>query len=196
MWATRIARPPTAIATIQTANLSRAGAVRTRSNPSPHQTCRPLRCDRVGHRARGVSRVSDVAANKALIERFWADMGQRDFTAVRDYFTAESHYTDVPANEEVAAGPDAIEARLRLGIEPLDDYRPKLGTMTAEDDRVIVEHSEEWFWKTGEHVELPFVSVFDVRDGKIVRWWDYWDMSTLMNAAPQWWVEHIMQGYQ
>jgi hypothetical protein len=33
----------------------------------------------------------------------------------------------------------------------------------------------------------------DVRDGRIVRWWDYWDLATLMNAAPAWWVEHIMQ---
>ena len=32
--------------------------------------------------------------------------------------------------------------------------------------------------------------------GAITRWWDYWDMGTLMNAAPQWWVEHIMQGYE
>jgi limonene-1,2-epoxide hydrolase len=39
------------------------------------------------------------------------------------------------------------------------------------------------------------VSVQEIRDGKIVRWWDYWDMSTLMNAAPAWWVEHIMVGY-
>ena len=73
---------------------------------------------------------------------------------------------------------------------------PRPGTMTAEDDRVVLEHSEEWHWHTGEFVVLPFVSVFDLRDGKIARWWDYWDLGTLMNAAPQWWVEHIMQGYQ
>ncbi len=60
----------------------------------------------------------------------------------------------------------------------------------------MLEHSEEWHWHTGEFVVLPFVSVFDLRDGKIARWWDYWDLGTLMNAAPQWWVEHIMQGYQ
>ena len=57
---------------------------------------------------------------------------------------------------------------------------------------VITEHSEEWFWESGEHVHLPFVSVQEIRDGKIVRWWDYWDMATLMNTAPAWWVEHIM----
>ena len=28
--------------------------------------------------------------------------------------------------------------------------------------------------------------------GKLVRWWDYWDLATLMSSAPAWWVEHIM----
>ena len=30
----------------------------------------------------------------------------------------------------------------------------------------------------------------------IVRWWDYWNFPTLMAAAPQWWLEHIAQGYR
>jgi len=28
-----------------------------------------------------------------------------------------------------------------------------------------------------------------------LRWWDYWDLQTLMQAAPAWWIEHIMAGY-
>ena len=70
------------------------------------------------------------------------------------------------------------------------------GTMVAEGDMVIHEHSEEWHWGTGELVVLPFVSVFELHDGTITRWWDYWDLGTLMNAAPQWWLDHIMQGYK
>jgi limonene-1,2-epoxide hydrolase len=141
--------------------------------------------------------MSDIAVNRTVIERFWNDLGRRDFDAVRGYFVAESHYTDVPAPEDGARGPDAIVARLRLGIEPLERYEPQPGNMLAEGDMVIFEHSEAWYWGSGEHVVLPFVSVFDLRDdGVILRWWDYWDLSTLMNAAPQWWIEHIMQGYQ
>jgi ketosteroid isomerase-like protein len=140
--------------------------------------------------------VSGAAANRALIERFWEDMGRRDFTAVRTYFTEDAHYTDVPAPEDGARGPDAIEARLRLGIEPLERYVPRPGKMVAEGDMVILEHSEEWHWPSGETLVLPFVSVFELRDGLIARWWDYWDLGTLMNAAPQWWIDHIMQGYQ
>jgi hypothetical protein len=32
----------------------------------------------------------------------------------------------------------------------------------------------------------------EIRNGMFVRWWDYWDLATLMNNAPAWWVEHIM----
>jgi hypothetical protein len=36
----------------------------------------------------------------------------------------------------------------------------------------------------------------EVRDGKVDRWWDYFDLSTLMNAAPAAWVESIAGGYK
>lgn len=136
------------------------------------------------------------SANRQLIERFWGDLGRRDWDAVARYFGDESHYTDVPAPEEGAHGPDAIVARLRLGLEPLERYEPLDGRMVAEGDTVMLEHSEGWYWPSGEYVVLPFVSVFEIREGVIMRWWDYWDMGTLMNVAPKWWVEHIMVGYQ
>ncbi len=87
-------------------------------------------------------------------------------------------------------------ARLRLGIEPLEGYEHDLKAMVVEGDMVVTEHAELWKWHTGETALLPFVSVHEIRDGKIVRWHDYWDMQTLMNAAPAWWIEHIMKGWQ
>jgi len=137
-----------------------------------------------------------LAENKARVTAMWDDLGRRDFAAVRTHFTDDAHYTDVPAPEEGARGPDAIEARLRLGLEPLERYVPHPGTMVAEGDMVIVEHSEEWYWDSGESAVLPFVSVFELRDGLIARWWDYWDLGTLMNAAPQSWLDHVAKGYQ
>ena len=70
------------------------------------------------------------------------------------------------------------------------------GPIVADGDMVITEHSEAWFWESGEQVTLPFVSVQEIRDGKIVRWHDYFDLNTLMAAAPQAWIEHIMVGYK
>ena len=47
----------------------------------------------------------------------------------------------------------------------------------CEGDTVVTEHVEHWEWPTGEKAALPFVSMQELRDGKIVRWWDYWDLS-------------------
>ena len=32
-------------------------------------------------------------------------------------------------------------------------------------------------------------------DGRITRWWDYFNLPTLLDAAPGWWLEHIAAGY-
>jgi limonene-1,2-epoxide hydrolase len=150
----------------------------------------------IRHRAVVCAAVTTPAENKALIERFWGDLGRRDFDAVGAYFAPDGHYTDVPAPEEGAYGPEEVAARLRLGIAPLAQYVLHDGPIVADGDMVITEHHEEWFWESGEHVDLPFVSVHEIRDGQIVRWHDYLDLNTLLSAAPAAWIEHIMVGYK
>ena len=137
-----------------------------------------------------------IEANRALVEEFWATLYRRDWEAIAAFFTEDSHYTDVPAPEEGAFGPAEIVARLRLGIEPLEAYIEHRRSLVVTEDMAVTEHGEEWHWSTGERVLLPFVSVMELRDGRILRWWDYWNMGTLMAAAPEWWVTHIMAGYK
>lgn len=135
--------------------------------------------------------------NAARIERFWEDLFRRDFDAVGAWFTPQGNYRDVPAPEEGAFGPAEVAARLRLGLAPLARYEHVPGwTIVAGGDTVMTEHVERWTWTSGETVELPFVSVHTFKGDRISRWWDYWDMGTLMNAAPEEWVVHIMQGYK
>ena len=101
-------------------------------------------------------------------------------------------YYDVPTGGLSAArGPERIEARLRLGIEPLSDYRHHLRNMAVHDDVVFTEHQEDWYFETGEVVKLPFVSVQHVDGDHITLWKDYWDFATLMNGAPAWWHERL-----
>jgi len=137
-----------------------------------------------------------TARNVAIVTTLWADLGRRDFDSVGAHFTPAGHYTDVPAPEDGAFGPIEIAARLRLGLAPLSSYVLHPGTITAQDDRVITEHEETWTWDDEHTVTLPFVSVMDLDDDGIVRWWDYWDLGTVMNAAPASWLEHVMVGYK
>ena len=131
--------------------------------------------------------------NRQVVEKLWADLYQRDFDAVGAAFAADGEYTDMPTPaEDVARGPEQIAARLRLGLGPLESISHDIRVIVAEGDVVVTEHVEHWQWPTGERASLPFVSMHEFRAGKIVRWWDYWDLATLMNNAPAWWVEHIM----
>ena len=141
--------------------------------------------------------MADPASNRRLIERFWEDLYRREFEKVGSYFTADGEYTDVPTpDDDVARGPREIAARLRLGLEPLKAIIHHPGPMAADGDIVFTEHAEEWHWPSGETVTIKFASVHEIRDGKIVRWWDYPDLGRLLGAAPQWWLEHIAKGYK
>jgi limonene-1,2-epoxide hydrolase len=139
---------------------------------------------------------TSAGANRARVEDFWRALYARDWGRLATFLTEESEYTDVASPpEDVAYGPAQIVARLRLGLERLSGYEHALRLIVADGDSVVTEHAETWRWHTGEEVTLPFVSVQELRDGAIVRWWDYWDLQTLMNGAPDWWIEHISQGY-
>jgi ketosteroid isomerase-like protein len=125
--------------------------------------------------------------NKEIVRALWDALYRRDWDGIAGFFDARSEYTDVPSPaDDVARGPALIVARLRLGLERISGYDHDLRLMVAEGDTVVTEHTETWHWHTGEQVTLPFVSVHELRDGTIVRWWDYWDLQTLMGAAPYW----------
>jgi limonene-1,2-epoxide hydrolase len=150
----------------------------------------------MGTTAGGTTTGWDRAAALARIESFWAALYARDWALVASYFGPDSEYTDVcsPA-DDVARGPDLVVARLRLGLEKLAGYEHNLSLMVADNGTVVTEHAETWHWHTGESVTLPFVSIQELDGETITRWWDYWDLQTLMGAAPAWWIEHVAEGY-
>ena len=138
-------------------------------------------------------------SNIALIRGFWAALGRRDFDAVGAFMAPRGHYVDVPVKDlpdAGAYGPAETAARLRLGIAPLHAYELHDGPIVAAEGYVITEHAETWTWEPGVTVTLPFTSVMQVSDGQVDRWWDYFDLATLLNAAPAWWHEHIAAGFK
>jgi limonene-1,2-epoxide hydrolase len=135
-------------------------------------------------------------ANKQLVNQFWQALYARDFDAVASFFGPDSTYTDVATPpEDLAVGPDQVVARLKLGIAQLERYDHTEVLMVAESNVVVTEHLENWTWSTGEEISFPFTSIHVIEDGRIARWTDYWDLSTLLNAAPAWWIESIASGY-
>jgi len=113
---------------------------------------------------------SEADSKRDLIKRFWATLYERDFDGVGAFFAADGEYTDMPTPpEDVARGPEQIAARLRLGLEPLESISHTVKTIAVEGDTIVTEHVEHWAWPTGEKVSFPFVSMHEIRGGKLVR---------------------------
>ncbi len=124
---------------------------------------------------------------------FWAALYARDWPRIRSFFGPESIYYDVPTGPSAAGvGPDSIEARLRLGLDGLAGYEHVPGVVAVgPGGTVVTEHTEIWTWASGERVALPFVSVQRIEGPVIALWKDYWDLATLMDAAPAAWHQRL-----
>lgn len=130
--------------------------------------------------------------NKQIVQRYWEALAARDWSGMKALLADDAHYTDVGVPGMGATGPDAVVNRVKLGIEPLSGYEHLPGSsMLAEDDLVMTEHTERWTFHTGEVIDHSFVSVTQLRDGKIVRWHDYSNIANITDNAPAWWLEHL-----
>ena len=149
---------------------------------------RPVHSGRAARSEPGVN-------NRDLIAQFWTDLYARDWDKVATYFGNDSEYTDMPTPpEDVARGAAQIVARLKVGLEPLASIGDVLVARRLRGRHGRSPNtSSTGSGAPARRAALPFVSMQELRDGVIVRWWDYWDMGTLMGSAPAWWVEHIME---
>jgi limonene-1,2-epoxide hydrolase len=131
-------------------------------------------------------------SSKAVVAALWSSLAARNWVAVGELIAEDCIYYDAPIGPAAAAGgPQDVLARLRMALEPLAAYANFDGRMVAEGGTVMYEHSELWQWPTGETLILPFVSVHEVRGGKVGLWADYWDYRALLDAAPTGWLESL-----
>ena len=132
-----------------------------------------------------------VEENKKIVASMWDCLYRKDFDGVAAHIAADGFYEDVPAPDPGARGPENVVKRLRSGLDSVVRFEHDIHRVVAEGDEVIVEHTETWHFETGELLTNHFVTVHEVKDGKIALWRDYWDINTMMSQAPKWWIEHL-----
>jgi ketosteroid isomerase-like protein len=131
--------------------------------------------------------------NREVVARMWSALYAKDFDGVAALIAPDGHYEDVPTPDPGATGPENVVKRLRVGLDPVERFEHEIHRVVAQGDTVVVEHTEIWHFGTGEKLANDFVTIHEVRDGKILLWRDYWDLGTMMQQAPQWWIERLAQ---
>ena len=112
---------------------------------------------------------------KALVQEFCDRMVNRDVEALRGFLADDAIYQNVGMAASV--GVDAIVADLarQLAMFP-DSYAYEMKNIAADGDVVLTERLDFISVPGGTPVGLPVMGTFVVRNGKIVRWHDYFDL--------------------
>jgi limonene-1,2-epoxide hydrolase len=120
--------------------------------------------------------------NEAIIEEFCGAWKARDVDAILGYFTDDAVYHNIPI--EPAVGADAIRAVLEMFVPPSDEIEFVVHHMFSNPagDVVFTERTDR-FVMGDKTIELPVAGVFELRDGKIAAWRDYFDLQTFMSQS-------------
>ena len=134
-----------------------------------------------------------IEKNRETVERMWKALSAMDWPALEACLAPDVFYEDVPTEDEGARGPANVVKRLRIAFDHLSDHRHEIHHMACEGDVVFLDHTEYWTFKTGETARNKFATMHEMKDGKISKWSDYWDVQGFVGQFPASFLEVMAQ---
>jgi limonene-1,2-epoxide hydrolase len=110
-----------------------------------------------------------------VVREFCAAWERRDKQALLDAFTEDGVYHNIPTAP--AVGKQAIGALLDFVLAQAGDAITFEITHVAADGDVVLTERVDTFTTGDKKVTLRVMGAFEVRDGKIAAWRDYFDMA-------------------
>ncbi len=119
--------------------------------------------------------------NFDLIKTALTTLGRKEYDAASAYFSADCEYTNVPLG--TVRGPQGVKEVLEPFFAPTIENEFVWKRVAFDGVTVMVERVDRHHLPDG-WVELPIMSVFEVHNGKICVWRDYFDAATIMSKWP------------
>ena len=113
-----------------------------------------------------------AADNDALVREFLAAWERRDTEHIVDCFTDDGVYHSTPLTPIV--GKEAIREFV-AGFERTPPGRLVIRHQVATDDIVMNERTD-YITLNGKPVTLPITGVFEIENGRIKAWREYFDL--------------------
>jgi limonene-1,2-epoxide hydrolase len=115
-----------------------------------------------------------TARNLELIRSFCEAFARRDPDEILEFFTDDAVYHNMPMPP--VQGKAAIKSVLEMFLKPSQSVEFIILNIAAGGDVVLTERLDR-FVIGGKTVELPVAGAFELKDGKISAWRDYFDMA-------------------
>lgn len=113
-----------------------------------------------------------AASNDAMVRAFLAAWERRDTEHIVDRFADDGVYHSVPL------APIVGKAAIREFVAGFDDRPP--GRLVVHHqvatDHVVMNERTDYITLNGQPVVLPICGVFEIEDGRIKAWREYFDL--------------------
>jgi len=117
--------------------------------------------------------------NVAVIREFIQAWSSLDADRLAGYFTEDGTYYNIPT--QPVSGRDNVRNFIRAFLSTWTETQWDIVQILGAGDLVFAERVDRTKTTQG-NVDLPCVGVFEMADGKIRVWRDYFDLATFMNA--------------
>lgn len=123
----------------------------------------------------------NVAAARRVCEA-WNVLERPEF---HELFDAQVDYRNIPIEGDHHVGPDAVHDVLCRFRERWD-VTLRVHHVAGDERVVLTERTESFVHRAGAKPDfvLPVMGTFELRDGKITAWRDYFDLNQFMSQLP------------
>lgn len=116
----------------------------------------------------------------ALVTEFCRKWSSPDATELASYFADDGIYHNVPMDP--LTGPEAIKEFIAGFTAAFEGIDFQVHRQVSDGNVVMNERTDVMRRKDGGGIALPVMGVFEIVDGKIARWSDYFDMEMVTKA--------------
>ena len=113
-----------------------------------------------------------------VVRGFMAAAEKRDYDAAMEFLADDIEYQNMPLPP--VHGKAAVRETLEALLAMCAGSEWVVHRELADGDLVMNERTDRFLLK-GEWVDLPVAGVFELRDGRIALWRDYFDLPTIMS---------------
>ncbi len=123
--------------------------------------------------------MTDQTDNVAVVREFIEAWSSLDADKLTDYFTEDGTYYNMPT--QPVSGKENVRQFIQGFLATWTETQWDILHIMGEGDVVIAERLDRTKTSLGD-VDLPCAGVFEMENGKIKVWRDYFDLNTFMSA--------------
>ena len=120
-------------------------------------------------------------ANEQVVVDFFNAFGRLDLEAALSYLTGDCLHDDKPVG--LHEGKAAIRDFFAPQMGDLESFRAEMKDTMTVGNLVMNERVDYVGLKNGKTAAIPIMAAFEIQEGKIAVWRDYYDMATFQKQV-------------